>query len=457
MMRNFKNRTLFHGDNLDFMRAMNSECVDLIATDPPFNKGKDFHATPDSLAAGAKFQDRWSWEADVHPHWVDQIRDDHPKLMEAIESARFAHSDGMGAFMCYMAVRLLEMRRLLKPTGSIYLHCDPTASHYLKAIMDAIFGYKNFINEVIWSYNSGGGSKKHFGRKHDVILFYSKTNNWNFNADDVRVPYDAIIPKKNQHLFNEKGKVSGDVWNIKRPPNHSKEWLGYPTQKPVALYERILKASSNEGDVVLDPFCGCATTLVAAENLDRQWVGVDIWEKAHEVVRERMKQTVGVVGDITFTDILPNRTDDEDNHSIPYLRTINKYKQHGTEPWELLTRTQIRDELLDAQDNGAGLVRCAGCGRELEKEFTELDHITPKSDRGSNDISNRILLCRPCNGKKSNGLTMVGLLKQNKKDKWMHSEQTALQARQAAEARYLYVRHEKFQANNLTKFLGGND
>ena len=109
------------------MRAMNSESVDLIATDPPFNKGRDFHATPDSLAKGAKFQDRWSWEQDVHQEWVDQLTDDYPPLMEAIESARYAHSDGMGAYMCFMAVRLLEMKRLLKPTGSIFLHCDPTA------------------------------------------------------------------------------------------------------------------------------------------------------------------------------------------------------------------------------------------------------------------------------------------------------------------------------------------
>ena len=115
MTANWQNRTLFHGDNLPFLRAMNSESIDLIATDPPFNKGRDFHATPDSLAAGAKFQDRWSWERDVHEEWTDQITDDHPRLMEAIESARYAHSDGMGAYMCFMAVRLLEMRRVLNP------------------------------------------------------------------------------------------------------------------------------------------------------------------------------------------------------------------------------------------------------------------------------------------------------------------------------------------------------
>ena len=170
---NWENRTLFHHDNLAILRGMNSESVDLIATDPPFNKSRDFHATPDSLAAGASFQDRWSWEKDVHEEWADQITDDYPKLMEAIESARYAHSDGMGAFMCFMAVRLLEMRRVLRPTGSIYLHCDHTASHYLKAVLDAIFGRKNFRNEIVWCYNVGGKGKKMVGTqaRHSVFLY----------------------------------------------------------------------------------------------------------------------------------------------------------------------------------------------------------------------------------------------------------------------------------------------
>ena len=161
---NWKNRSLFQGDNLVFLRAMNSESVALIATDPPFNKGRDFHATPESLAAGAKVQDRWTWENDVHQSWVDQITDDYPRLMEAIESARFAHSDGMGAYMCFMAVRLIEMWRVLRPTGSIYLHCDPTASHYLKAVMDAIFGWKNFKNQIIWHYQTGGAGKSQYAK-----------------------------------------------------------------------------------------------------------------------------------------------------------------------------------------------------------------------------------------------------------------------------------------------------
>ena len=172
---NVPNRTLYHGDNLDFMRALNSNSVHLIATDPPFNKGRDFHATPDSLAAGAKFEDRWSWDDDVHPEWKEQIQDDWPALWFVIEAAEVAHSEGMAAFLCWLGVRVLEMDRILKPTGSIYLHCDPTASHYIKAMLDSVFGEKAFRNEIVW--NSATGTKnnlKHkFGRGHDSILLYA--------------------------------------------------------------------------------------------------------------------------------------------------------------------------------------------------------------------------------------------------------------------------------------------
>ena len=162
--RNFDNRTLFWGDNIDFLRAMNSETVDLIATDPPFNKGRDFHATPDSLAAGAAFQDRWKWDDESHPQFTDALRDDpkNKNIWTVIESSRASWGDDMGAFLCFMGVRLMEMRRLLKPTGSIYLHCDPTASHYLKMLMDAIFGPAQFQNEVIWRYRRWPAKQRRF-------------------------------------------------------------------------------------------------------------------------------------------------------------------------------------------------------------------------------------------------------------------------------------------------------
>ena len=443
MTANWPNRTLFHGDNLPFLRAMNSESVDLIATDPPFNKGRDFHATPDSLAAGAKFQDRWSWERDVHQEWVDQITDDYPRLMEAIESARYAHSDGMGAYMCFMAVRLLAMRRVLKPTGSIYLHCDPTASHYLKAVMDAIFGWRNFVNEIVWHYSSGGRSQNHFPKKHDTLLFYSKDQRKKtFNAKAISVPRNQCsscgseLSKWNnlkKHIDKD-GRVfrtiksAGKVYKYYDddpvlPPNvwlefshlqqKDPERTGYPTQKPLALYERILRASSNEGDIVLDPFAGCATTCVVAEKLNRQWVGIDIWEKAHEVVLDRLKREVGLFGDVTFTDQLPERTDDGDIAS-PFLRVKERIKEP---PNPHKSRAAMYEFLLG--QHGA---KCQGCDRTFDdSRYLELDHNTPRADGGWNHISNRILLCGPCNRLKSNIFTLSGLRRENTKRGYMYA------------------------------------
>ena len=313
--QNWANRTLYHGDNLPFLRAMNSESVDLIATDPPFNKGKDFHATPDSLAAGAKFQDRWSWEKDVHQDWVDQITDDHPRLMEAIASARNAHSDSMGAYICFMAVRLLEMQRLLSPTGSIYLHCDPTASHYLKTALDAIFGWKQFRNEIVWYYKNASRGKKKLAKSHDVIFWYTKTNQYVFNRADILAPFTSGMTawryKRGGQSGKEtpKGKTPDDVITLPSLNTMDKERTGFPTQKPLALYERFIKTSSNRGDIVLDPFCGCATTLVAAEGLQRQWVGIDIWKGAHKLVNKRMSDMSKFFDkkSITFTNAPPTR------------------------------------------------------------------------------------------------------------------------------------------------------
>ena len=348
---NFKNRTLFHGDNLDFLRAINSETIDLIATDPPFNKGKDFHATPDSLAAGAKFQDRWSWADDVEGEWVDQITDDWPRVMTVINGARESYGDDMGAFLCFMGVRLLEMRRLLRPHGSIYLHCDPTASHYLKQLMDAVFGKKNFQNEIIWTYNVGGKSKKRWARKHDIILFYSKTPEFSFYGDAVRIEmksgkesfggrletdedgrqYRLVYGTKNAKgetkyykYYLDKGKIPEDWWvDINSLQSGIGERTGYPTQKPLALYERIIKASSKEGDTVLDPFAGCATTPIAAEKLARQWTGMDIWDGAYEVVVQRINDNRQLLSDIppeiSLVKTPPKRTDSGEA-ATPYLQ-----------------------------------------------------------------------------------------------------------------------------------------
>ncbi len=301
---NFANRTLYHGDNLAFLRGMNSESVHLIATDPPFNKGKDFHATPDSLAKGARFQDRWSWADDVEQVWVDQIEDDWPAVHAVIEATKTSYGQDMAAFLCFMGVRLLEMRRVLRKDGSIYLHCDPTASHYLKELMDAVFGRRNFRNEIVWSYQTGGVSKRWYGRKHDAILFYSKTDQYFIDLLRVKEPRTPEVLRRlatgNESATRapDEERLPFDVWNIQSLNAMSSERTGFPTQKPLALYERIIKASSNEGDVVLDPFCGCATTPIAAERLGRQWVGMDIWDGALCIVKQRMEDNRQLLTDI---------------------------------------------------------------------------------------------------------------------------------------------------------------
>lgn len=433
---NWKNRTLFHGDNLRFLRAMNSESVDLIATDPPFNKSRDFHATPDSLASGASFQDRWSWEKDVHQEWVDQLTDDHPALMEAIESAIHAHSEGMGAYMCFMAVRLLAMRRLLKPTGAICLHCDPTASHYLKAVMDAIFGRKQFRNEIVWHYSGWNKKlKSHIERRHDLILFYAKTRKqtinyptrpWKSKDEYIKIRKQKVHKDNDgkEYVLSDAGSGKrikrylddamaygvplDDVWDIPKINNSDKqENTGYPTQKPLDLYERVIKASSNEGDIVLDPFAGCATTCVAAERLNRQWAGIDIWDKAHEVVIQRLHDEVGLFGDVNYTSEVPERTDEGDT-AAPYLQVRLAIKEP---PGRKMSRAEMYEVLLSHQG-----MKCQGCDRKFDDpRYLELDHNTPRSDGGINHISNRILLCGPCNRLKSNQYTLTGMRRKNKK------------------------------------------
>ena len=431
---NFANRTLYHGDNLPFLRGMNSETVHLIATDPPFNKGRDFHATPDSLAAGAKFEDRWRWEVDVHQEWVDAIQDDWPAVWQVIEAARVAAGEDMAAFLCWLGVRLLEMHRILREDGTLYLHCDPTASHYLKALLDGIFGRKNFRNEIAWCYTGPAANKKDFPRKHDLIFRYAKSNKPTFNHDEpvLRLPYKPSLTmghmqktKGGDHTTGlaeqmAKGKLVEDWWSdIPRLAN-AKESIGYPTQKPLALYERIVTASSNEGDFVLDPFCGCATTPVIAERLGRQWIGMDIWDGAHETVIQRLQQeglaapdgdTAGQLvtfGEIGYSTAPPVRSDEGDT-AAPVLKTKKKRKKEPQGP------RQTRAEMFAILIEENGLV-CEGCEREFDDPlYLELDHNTPRSDGGVNHISNRLLLCGPCNRIKSNTLTLSGLRRENKK------------------------------------------
>ena len=459
---NFVNRTLFHGDNLDFLKAINTATIDLIATDPPFNTGRDFHATtPQKLKEAEEekkkigYQDRWTWDDEdtQHGKWVEKVKKYSEDVYHVIQGSRKSYGDDMGAFLCFMAARLLEMRRVLKPTGSIYLHCDPTASHYLKELMDAIFGRENFRNEIIWAYRTGGASKRWFGKKHDVILFYSKTDEYKFNLQKEK----AYTKSKNRkpgivnygageaEFFEDENGVYNfvnmrDVWEISYLNSQSAERKSannYPTQKPIALYKRIIEAASDPGDVVLDPFCGCATTLLAAEKFTqgqkRRWLGIDIWEGSHELVIKRLvkegllkdpegKQSSGTIDflitddeKITYINEPPDRTDDGKEAS-PDLKV--KVVVERKRKIVSINKEQVKKDLLE-RDGEA----CQGCGREFgDDRYLQIDHKLPQSDGGASDMSNFILLCSPCNLLKGNTYSVSGLRKQNKKLKHMHNE-----------------------------------
>ena len=259
MKQNWENRTMWTGDNLNILRGMNSESADLIYLDPPFNSNRTYSAPIGSQAAGAAFKDTWTLD-DVDVAWHGEIAEQNPAVYAVIGAAGGTHGSGMKSYLIMMAVRLLEMYRLLKPTGSLYLHCDPTASHYLKVLMDAVFGKEEFRNEIVWCYRGGGVPKKDFARKHDIILRYS-LGPPTFNVDAVRIPFSEDSTDRLKYTArsfrkgatydtyrpNPKGKHPEDWWVMQPIMPSSKERVGYPTQKPLALLDRIIKAQQQRG------------------------------------------------------------------------------------------------------------------------------------------------------------------------------------------------------------------
>ncbi|MBC6425412.1 MAG: GIY-YIG nuclease family protein [Ekhidna sp.] len=331
---NVDNRMIFCHDNLDILRGINSDCIDLIYADPPFNKKKTFTAPVGSSAEGAEFSDIFK-EEDIKDEWLVSISEDQEKIHNFLEGIKGIEGRTSYTFcyLAYMAVRLMECHRILKDTGSLYLHCDPTMSHYLKILLDCIFGEKNFRNEIVWCYTFPGNFPKDFPRRHDIILRYSKTENYFFYKKTISTPYKANFTstrgvqgshkyeEEHQKIRHEKGKTPEDWWtHISNVSQWRSELLGYPTQKPLALLERIIQASSKKGNIVLDPFCGCATTCVAAERLKRQWIGIDVSVKAYELVKQRLAKDVEREGELFYEKLVkfstdpPKRTDQEPDY-----------------------------------------------------------------------------------------------------------------------------------------------
>ncbi len=378
--------TLYYGDNLDILRRyIKDESVDLIYLDPPFNSNATYNvlfAQKDGSQSSAQiqaFEDTWQWDENAVRTYEEEVEKGGP-VADALRAFHLIlGGSNMMAYLTMMAPRLMELRRVLKPTGSLYLHCDPTASHYLKVLLDMVFGAENFRNEIIWKRTGSHGGAKRWGSIHDTILFYTRTGNYTWNKiyqdydqsyidnyyrfSDQRgkyrlvtltgpgitsgdsgkpwrgidptkvgrhwaVPLGALrkiitdeeinklttqqkldvldsagliywppvgsVPSQKRYLDEGEGVQIQDIINDINPiSSQAKERLGYPTQKPLALLERIIQASSNPGDVVLDPFCGCGTAVVAAQKLGRQWIGIDITHLAIGLVKHRLEDAFG--------------------------------------------------------------------------------------------------------------------------------------------------------------------
>lgn len=310
---------LYYGDCLTVMQDMPLASVDLIYLDPPFNSQRQYNSIykdetgrplPDQIES---FCDMWELDSETEEAirrtpilmresgiddtvaefwrtWTNALRYTNPRLL---------------AYLNYMVQRLLQMKVILKPTGSVYLHCDPTVSHYIKVMMDAIFGHANFQNEIVWSYRTGGVSKRRWPRKHDILLFYTSGKHYQHNPLQERVYYDKpfFTTQKDEQGRHYADVYVRDTWDdIKPLINVSRERMGYATQKPVALLERIITASCPTDGVVLDPFCGCATTLEAAHNLGRRWIGIDIAIHAvKRIAKLRLEERLGLVEGQDFT------------------------------------------------------------------------------------------------------------------------------------------------------------
>ncbi|CAD5976343.1 DNA methyltransferase [Planktothrix agardhii] len=311
---------LYYGDNLEVLRRyIKDESVDLCYIDPPFNSKRNYNQIYNNIGGDDKAQaqafiDTWEWD-DHAIHGIEEIitnyngKFTHQCIALIIGLRNVLGTGSLLAYLVSMTLRITEIHRVLKPTGSFYLHCDPSASHYLKLVLDAVFCSQggDFLNEIIWCYRGGGVPKKNFGRKHDVIFRYSKGKDYCFNVDDIRIPYSGDSEERlkykarsfrankvyDNYEQNEKGKHPEDWFEIQPIMPSSKERLGYPTQKPEALLERIIKASSNENDIILDAYCGCGTTVAVSQRLDRKWIGIDITYQSISLILRRLQDSFG--------------------------------------------------------------------------------------------------------------------------------------------------------------------
>ena len=531
---NALNRGVYIADNLAFLRRINDESVDLVNIDPPFGKSKTWPAgrfkppltqdeldnemrllaswgiatpqqamgaglewPPDSPLKGG-YSDIWSWEDDIHEEWVENLRTSYPAVHGLIEVTRVAHSDGHAAYLCFMAIRLMEIHRALKPTGNLFLHCDHTANAYLRQLLDVVFGVDNFRNEIIWERAAGRAKGNQYapralGVGTDSIFWYAKSQDavshrlysklteaevqkrfphkdargrYNTNVPlfrqpsmgarpnlcyeykGVRNPHpsgwyvsrerlaemdangeiiwrDGKRPLRKSYAAEHRGKPMGNLWNDIPNLTSGSELTGYPTQKPAALAERIIQASTNEGDIVLDCFAGCAYTAIAAERLNRQWTAVDWNPRAWTVFKRQFNKprlalltchdmTTGqqVLGSEPIVTVhgpeqLPKlQSPVREEQLKPLSLPVRRYKERA-----LMSSDEMLEELLRL--SGWMAWCCGFANRRPDGKVVEttrnfhLDHIDPVSQGGINDLMNRAPMCPYHNIRKSDSLVSL--------------------------------------------------
>lgn len=503
---NVPNRTLAIMDNLRFLRSLNNECIDLIAIDPPFAANETFTGKPKPpITAGecteerelanshgaeynegvgeTRVKDVWSWDEDVHPAWKARIQFDYPAVFAVIEAVEATASENEAAYLAYMAVRLLECHRVLKPTGSLYIHCNSYANSYLRMMLDAIFGAQNFRNEVVWQYGKMSNASRNFPANHDTLLRYTKTDTFTFRSikgaeseyrerfkrhlTDNTVQYGTVkhlndklilgrIAKKSTELgrplldddvlfdFDSEFKAQSDVIYVPIIKGNARERTGYATQKPLALYQRIIESSSNPKDVVLDVFAGCATTAVAAEQSGCQWIACDTAYRSWTMLKRRFylngyaltdmtdvtREALGIsqttlqeaASETIGPDDIPDRddTDPAPHHSLASGRRRRGRVSTQTASWSgRISKEDAKRLLIDR----FGPV-CWGCGYEprrpngtLDDTLLEVDHIRARrpvaGSPGDDELYNLALLHRTCNGIKRNSMTLEQLREHN--------------------------------------------
>jgi site-specific DNA-methyltransferase (adenine-specific) len=386
---------LYYGDNLEILRSkkIKDETVDLCYIDPPFNSKRNYNQIYNNIgnedrAQAQAFTDTWTWDDLANAGYSEILANAEgrfqPQLVELIKGLHAVLKEGsLLAYLISIALRVTEIRRVLRPDGSFFLHCDPTSSHYLKILLDSIFCPQSghFVNEIAWCYSQGGKSKRWFAKKHDILLWYAKSNDYQFHGEAVCMPltphkqdksgknYGGRMgfdkdgreytekwgtgKKKLYRYYLDEGKIPEDWWvDINSIQADAEERLGYPTQKPEALLQRIIKACSKEGDMVLDAYCGCGTTIAVSQSLKRKWIGIDITYQSIALVLRRLENTFGaeVLKQIK-TDGIPR--DMASAEALAHKKDDRLRKEF--EKWAVLTYTNNRATINDKKGADAGI------------------------------------------------------------------------------------------------------